>query len=410
MADQTKSVIIGLFVLAAFSIVIFMMLFLHPNVGNEGRILRVRFADIDKINVGTRVTYGGKPVGEVIEIRNIVEHRGGVEDEFAEYKGIIYVYELTLAIDSGVEVFTTDDITARTSGLLGEKSVSIMPVPPLPGQELIIVTDQVLYAEETGSIESTLKDFRYLAQKIEHTLDGFIEAFDKLHEEKVWENFGTIAQNLVDITGAINKPKALSSIVDDFAATMNSAKEITENIQSGKGTLGKFIYSDDVYNNIAFVTKHIQSGEGSLGRILVKDEFYLRLASLMSKAEVVLNDVNQYGILFHLDKGWKRLRARRMNLMQKLCSPQEFRNYFNDELDTITTSLERVSIVLQKSDEACPCGGLLFQNPEYLKVYSELLRRVGTLEESLEMYNQQVVDQDVRSVEFLEIDDQCQKW
>ncbi|MBA2727720.1 MAG: MCE family protein [Parachlamydiaceae bacterium] len=478
MADQTKSVIIGLFVLAAFSIIIFMMLFLHPNVGNEGRILRVRFADIDKINVGTRVTYGGKPVGEVIEIREINEHRGtGPEDEFTEFNGIIYVYELTLAIDSSIEVFTTDDISSRTSGLLGEKSVSIMPRLPLPGQTLILVTDQVLYSEESGSIESTLKDFKGLTEKIERTLEGFIEAFDKLHDQKVWENVGTIAQNLVDITGALNKPKALDSIVDDFATSMNSAKEILASIQEGKGALGKFIYNDDIYNDfsattnsakeifanvqegkgtlgkllykddiykdfaatsnsakeifasvqegkgtlgkllykddiyndLAFVTKHIQSGEGSLGKILVNDDFYLRLASLMSKAEVVLNDINHYGILFHTDKGWKRLRARRMNMIEKLCSPQEFRNYFNDELDSITTSIERVSVVLQKSDEVCPNGGLLFQNPEYLKVYSELLRRVGTLEESLEMYNQQVVDQDVRSVEFLEINDQCQR-
>lgn len=277
-----------------------------------------------------------------------------------------------------------------------------MPVAPLPGQELIIVTNQVLYAQETGSVESTLKDFKVLAEKIERTLDGFIVAIDKLQEEKVWENIGSIAQNVSDITGALNKPTSINSIVDDLEATMSSAKNILTNIQNGQGTIGRLLYKDDIYNDIAFVTNHIKNGEGSIGRLLVKDEFYLRLASLMSKAEVILNDVNQYGILFHLDKGWKRLRARRMNMMQKLCTPQEFRNYFNDELDSITTSIERVSIVLQRSDEICPYGGLLFQNPEYLKVYSELLRRVGTLEEALEMYNQQVVDEDVRTVEFLE--------
>ncbi len=428
MADQTKSVIIGLFVLAAFSIIIFMMLFLHPNVGNEGKIIRVRFADIDKITVGTRVTYAGKPVGEVVDIREIEGHRLGEEDGRVDYNGIIYVYELTLAIDSGVDVFTTDDVTSRTSGLLGEKSVSIMPLPPLKGKELIPVTDQVIFATETGSVESTLKEFKELSDKIEVTLDGFIEAFGKLHDEKVWENVGNIAQNLKEITDAVNKPESLRSTVEDLSVAMGSARDILEGIHEGRGTLGKLVRSDDLYNDLrhiaaaimnsegslgkliynddihkdlAFITNTIQSGQGSLGKILINDDFYLRLASLMSKAEVVLNDVNHYGLLFHLDKGWKRLRARRMNLMQQLCSAQQFRNYFNDELDSITTSLERVSLVLQKSDEVCD-GGLLFQNPEYLKVYSELLRRVSTLEESLEMYNQQVVDMDVKKVEFLD--------
>lgn len=401
MADNTKSIIIGLFVLAAFSIVVFMMLFLHPNIGDDGKIIRVLFADIDKITIGTRVTYAGKPVGEVIEIKEIEGHRDSELEGRLEHNGIIYVYELVLAVDSNIDVFTTDDITSRTSGLLGEKSVSIMPVVPLKGQELILVSDQILFATETGSVESTLKEFKELSDKIELTLDGFIEAFDKMHKDMVWENIGKIAQNLVDITEAINKPHQLTEILDNLSATSASGKQIFTDIQSGSGTLGKFIYSEDIHQDLAFITNAVRQGEGSIGKMLIKDDFYLRLSSLMSKAEVVLNDVNHYGLLFHLDKGWKRLRARRLNLMQKLCSPQEFRNYFNDEIDSITTSIERVSLVLQRSDEICPYG-YLFQNPEYVKVYSELLRRVGTLEEYLEMYNQQVTDCDVRSVEFLE--------
>jgi phospholipid/cholesterol/gamma-HCH transport system substrate-binding protein len=371
MGDQLKNVMIGIFVLAALAIVVFIMLFLHPNLGNEGKTLKVRFSDIDKISVGTRVTFAGKPVGEVIRIDEIDL---GANPRMAR-DGTVYIYELTLALDSSDDVYTTDEITSRTSGLLGEKSVSIMPMPPKEGQKLVLVKDQILYAAETGSVESTLKEFKELSDKVELTLDGFIDAFDQLKKHNVWENIGFSISNIKDITEALDKPEQLSQTIDNFAEFSKNTSEMVINVRKG---------------------------EGSVGKILVKDDLYLRLSSLLSKAETTLNDVNHYGILFHLDKSWQRMRARRLNLMQQLSSPQEFRNYFNDEMDSILTSLERVSMVLEKDnfDPCCPSQEL-WLDPEYIKVYGELLRRVAMLEEYLQMYNQQVVDTGVKKTELI---------
>src|SRR5262245_49881377 len=163
MPDQVKNMLIGIFVIAALAVLVFALMFLHPSVGDKGRILRVRFADIDKISLGTRVTFAGKPVGEVIAITELPD----VDQTRKAVNGIVYIYELKLRVDSGVNVFNTDEISARTSGLLGEKSVSIQPHPPAKGQELRIVNDDILYAKETGSVEDTLKQFRNLGDKVE---------------------------------------------------------------------------------------------------------------------------------------------------------------------------------------------------------------------------------------------------
>lgn len=370
MGDQVKNMMIGIFVIAAFAIIIFMIMFLHPNIGNEGKIIKVRFADVDKISTGTRVTFAGKPVGEVT---NVEEIDLGANPRMS-HDGIVYVYELTLAVDSSVDVYTTDEITARTSGLLGEKSVSIMPVPPRKGEKLVLVKDQILYAAETGSVESTLKEFKELSDKVELTLDGFIEAFDELRKQNVWENLGETISNVLDITDALNKPDLLTSSLENVASFTKTTNDVVINVSKGQGSLGKIIANDDLY---------------------------LRLSSLLSKAEVTLNDVNHYGIMFHLDKGWQRMRARRLNLLQTLCSPQEFRNYFNDEIDSVLTSLQRVSMVLEKDNFDC-CSEELWLDPEYIKVYAELLRRVAMLEEYLQMYNQQVVDTQVKKTELTE--------
>jgi phospholipid/cholesterol/gamma-HCH transport system substrate-binding protein len=63
MPDQAKNILIGIFVIVACAIIVFVLMFLHPSVGDESRLLRVRFANIDKITLGTRVNFAGKPVG-----------------------------------------------------------------------------------------------------------------------------------------------------------------------------------------------------------------------------------------------------------------------------------------------------------------------------------------------------------
>jgi phospholipid/cholesterol/gamma-HCH transport system substrate-binding protein len=387
MADQLKNIMIGIFVIAALSIVIFIMMFLHPNIGNEARTLYVRFANIDKVTLGTRVTFGGKPVGEVVEISEIPD----VDFERTAYNGYVYSYQLKLVIDSGIFVYITDDISLRTSGLLGERSIAITPIPVNKGEKLVLVTDQILYATETGSVEETLKEFKELADKFETVLDDIHNAFMDIRDSELIESLGEAAKNINDITASLNKP-------EDWSKTLTNIREISDR------AVASWDKVDDALTNIVDASSgannvmvKINQGEGSVGKIIVRDDLYLRMSSLLSKAEVVLNDVNHYGILFHQDKGWQRLRARRLNLLQKLCSPQEFRNFFNDEMDGITSSLERVYFVIDETE--CPCFDL-WQNPQYSKVYAEILRRVETLQESLKMYNQQVVDHEVRMTEF----------
>lgn len=368
MPDQMKNLLIGIFIAGAFAIIIFMILFLHPYIGDEGQMIRVRFPDIDKVNVGTRVTFAGKPIGEVIWIHTLEE----ALTERVEHKGEIYVYELGLGIDSGIKVYNTDKISVHTSGLLGEKSIAIDPEPLTPGQQLRVVNDEILYAEETGSVEDVFREFKGMADKIEITLDIFNETLLELEERHVWENLADTAENLNNITTRLaNSWDDVDDSIANIAKTLANVSEITENIKVGKGTAG---------------------------RLLTTDDFYLRMTSLLSKGETVMDDINHYGILFNLDKGWQRLRARRMNLLQKLQSPQEFRNFFNDEVNHISTSLSRVSLILEKSECYYP---YLIQNCEFKKVFSELMRRVTGLEEELRMYNTQLMECEVKETELV---------
>ncbi len=363
MNDQAKNILIGIFVIIAFAIIVFVLMFLNPNVGNESTHLKVRFANIDKVTLGTRVSFGGKPVGEVVGIREIEEN----VDSRNPHNGIVYVYELDLAVDSSVKVFDTDEISAKTSGLLGEKSVAITPLPPPKGHVVRLVNDEVIYAYETGSVEETFKEFKELSDKIEVTLDGIIDLLNRVKKEQVVENIGASLANIKDITASLNNKTKWSELL----------------------------------SNLHSISEKVDRGDGTLGKLLVSDDIYLHAVSIMNKAETLMNDVNHYGLLFHTDKKWQRLRARRLNLLQTLRTPQEFRNYFNDEIDSITTSLARVYMVMERTESECPCYAL-YENKEFTKVFAELMRRIGAMEEEIRMYNTQIVDSDVKVTEFVD--------
>lgn len=393
MNDSGKNVLIGLFVVAAAAIVIFILLFLHPTVGDDAQTLRVRFANIDKITTGTRVTYGGKPVGEVIEIKEIEDQKDARKPG---KDGFVYIYELVLGVDSQVQVYNTDEISSRTSGLLGEKTVEISPMASKPGEQIRLVSDQVLYANESGSVEETLKEFKELSDKIEETLDSFKFAIDELNRQKIWEKISHTAQNLSDITTALNKPEKWTNILDNLDSAAAKAPETLDEFQKVAHNIDESMQSIRENLNLSLldlnlVTRNVAAGHGTLGSLLMREDIYLNTSSLLSKAETVLDDVNHYGIFFQNDKRWQRLRARRANLITRLSCPNEFQNYFNDELDQITTSLGRISMVLQDT-ECQDCYQSFMDDECFRGVFAELLRRVTQMEKSLQLYNQQLTD------------------
>jgi len=396
MIDQAKNFMIGLFVIAAVSIVVFILLFLHPSIGDEKLVLNVRFADVDKITVGTRVTFAGMPIGEVVAIKEVEE----VEENRIGKDGKVYVYELKLRVDSSINVFNTDEIATKTSGLLGEKSVVITPLPAIPGKTELVKVYEILYANEQGSVEDAIKEVRSLGNKLEIALDSITETFNSLNKQNLFEKLGSTADNLQSITAALNKPEQWSETLDNFHLLSQKINNSWKSVDLSLKNLTKATASArDFTTDGAIIIADVKKGKGTIGSLLRKDDLYLKANALFNKADVTLNDIGHYGLLYHTDKGWQRLRARRMNLLYKLQSPEEFRNYFNDEVDQISTSLSRVNYVLEDANAMCPPCGLM-ENCDFTKVFAELLSRVKGLEESLNMYNQQLADESCKITEI----------
>lgn len=404
MTDQLKNMLIGLFVVTAITIAISMILFLEPTVGDGKKNLQVRFANVAGIQVGTRVTYAGKPVGEVIEISEVTNAREQPSDE----TGKVYLYQLSLKVDSKVSVYNTDEIAIRSTGLMGERSIAILPKAAPKGRVPQLITDQVIYATSIDPLENTFSQITKTAMKLQESVSHFDEWFD--------QNKDSLAAAIRSVDGAMGKAETVLTSVDEqnlvFSAR-NSIDLLSDNLQlirsslnddqlltKASSLLSNLDEAAASYNidgaqtlrNLNMITQDVAAGTGTLGRFITSEDFYLRVNSLMAKAETLMNDVNHYGILFQYDKGWQRSRTKRANQMKALESPNEFRTYFEGEVDTIQTSLGRLTELLGRAADT-PERQKIIQSEPFKRDFASLLRQVQSLTDSIKLYNEGLVAQ-----------------
>jgi len=352
MNTTIKNLIVGIFILCAISVCVVTIMFLKPSVGDGKQTIYVCFSDIGSIREGTRVLYAGKPVGEVIAINEIEDARERPTDGL----GRIYSYQLTLNIDSRTRVYNTDEISMQTSGLLGEKSIGIVPKAAPHGITPKLITDQPFYADSVDIIQNALIEFSELSAAMEDTFKG-ISSWIK--------NNGDGLANTIQTAGsALDQAK--------IAIAQLNENETFQNLGS-------------VMTSLKTISNTISQGDGTLGKVLVGDELYLQANAIMSKADSLMNDVNHYGVLFHLNKEWQRTRLQKVSQLNALKTPQNFRTYFQKEIDDVNASMSRISMLINKAESA-----EVFQEPQFKKDFAELIRKSDELCENLRLYNQQL--------------------
>lgn len=447
MSEQSKNLLIGLFTIAACTVIVWSILFLSPSVGDNKQILRVRFSSIEGVTKGTRVTFAGKPIGQVIAINQVYDAR----DQPADPLGRIYFYEAILGLDSSVRVYDTDEIVMHTTGLFGEKSIAIIPRLPPKGVAPAVISDQVIYGVSSDRMEQTFTQVMNMASQMGETFEliaNLINASDQdliemIHavrlgaeqfttamttindegsvtqftdamsglsdamaqvnsqielyrENGFFDHFAVLVENSAGVAQTLNQPDKLSSIVNNIETVSSNLCEAWPCIQLTLANLAITVRkARQVSDNLVQVTDKIAAGEGTIGKLIEKNELYLRMASVMNKAETVMNDINHYGLLFHLNRRWQRERTCRAGQICALNSAAGFQQYVDQELDQINTSLSRVSLLIEQAEDMGISNQLL-QDREFAREFCDLLERVGTLEESLQLYNAEVLSKGIR--------------
>jgi phospholipid/cholesterol/gamma-HCH transport system substrate-binding protein len=394
MGNQARNVMIGLFVIMACSLTIVLIMFLKPSVGDGKHTLYVRFSNINNINLNTRVLFAGKPVGEVVAIDEIYNARSQPTDAL----GSVYFYQLTLKIDSRVKVYNTDQIALQTSGLLGEKSIAILPKAPPQGVKPQLITDQPIYAESIDPIQNAFLEISQVANEIEGT-------FQRISQ---WiENHGDVlGKSVQEFSGALHETQILLSDVNRLQIMQDLKKgsvffpRIMHNIDLSLQTLQQNHFFEnlgqatfqvqELAGSLNTVVQNALQGSGTLGKLLTSEDLYLQVHALLNKGNLLLNNINHYGLLFHLNKQWQRLELQRKAPMQCLSNSQDLKEYVEKESDEMQAAAQKLTVFLEKE------GG----KPDWLyrrdfrTSLAELLRSTQHLSENLELFNQELWSED----------------
>jgi phospholipid/cholesterol/gamma-HCH transport system substrate-binding protein len=343
MTDQLKNILIGLFVAIAITIGISMILFLEPSVGDGKQLIQVRFANVSGINVGTRVTFGGKVVGEVSSIKQVPNARELAIDE----TGKVYLYQLVLKCDSSVKILSSDEVTIRTTGLMGERSVAIIPKLASHGTTAVPITHQILYANAIDPMENTINQVGKVATSVQAAVNRFDHWF---------------SANMQDLTNSVHM---LSTNLQDF-------------------------HDQKILEKTSSFVSSLNSTEGTIGKIVNTDDLYLRFSSILGKVETMMHDINHYGLLFQYQKPWQRQRTKRASAIAALQSPSDFKNYYETEISGIQASLGRLTELLQRAADESERDRLV-KSDTFKRDFGSLLRQVEALSDTIKLYNEEMV-------------------
>jgi len=396
MIDYMKNMLIGLFVVVACGLIVGIILFLEPSVGDGKETLVVRFSNINGLSLGTRVMFAGKPVGEVVTIQQIPHAREQPTDEL----GQVYFYQLILHLDSSVHVYNTDEVTVQTSGLLGEKSIAIIPRSPPKGVKPTLITSKTpIYAESVDPLESAFNELGQLSDKVEETLDKIIAWIDQNGHElgAAIRSFDDVMTETSITLSKVNQTNLIENVDDGINNFSLAMKDVHNSLEQ--------MSDDDVFANLGTTLKNTRkasfafdelmqktvSGDGTLGKLFMDDNTFLRVTSVLSKVNTLMNDVNHYGVFFNLNKEWQRTRLKQATQLNALKTPEAFRNYFNQEVDLINTSMSRLSMLVDRAEHS-PESGKIFESNLFQRDFVELMRRTQALYDNLKLYNEQLME------------------
>jgi phospholipid/cholesterol/gamma-HCH transport system substrate-binding protein len=232
------------------------------------------FNTVQDLKQGDRVKMAGVEIGRVEDIR------------LADNK-----VRVTMRLHEDAVVKTDSKASVKFTGLMGQNFVNIDFGSP--GAE------KAQNGTELISVEQP--DLSSLMTKLDGAVDGIQSMTKTFSSDDIHNLFGPLGD-------------FFRSHQNELAATIANITNITGQIASGEGTVGKLIYQDTLYTTtvttvsnlqttessandvlaaIKLVVTNASSGQGTLGKLLTDDTLYNSTASSMTNLNQILLKINQ---------------------------------------------------------------------------------------------------------------------
>jgi len=259
----TKNIRLGLFVLLGTGLLIYALYMIGSKRNLFGSTFRISaiFHNVNGLMAGNNVRFDGIDVGTVESVKILNDTS----------------VKVTMVIEADVKKFIRNDALAGigTDGLMGNKLVSINSVS----------NDAPVIKQN-----DTIKTVRPIE------MDDMLRTLNRTNN-----NIATITDNLRTITGRVNSPNTLWSLLMDTIVADN-VKEAIVNIKvTGKN-------SAQISGDLSSIVKSIKEGKGSVGAVLTDTSFsgelrqsVVNVKLISSRAATITGDMSN--IIAKADSG-----------------------------------------------------------------------------------------------------------
>ncbi|MET0647992.1 MAG: MlaD family protein [Pyrinomonadaceae bacterium] len=281
-----REVRVGLLVVVAIGVLIFLILNASGDISPFSRKirLRARFSSGDGLRRGSEVRLAGVRIGKVDDVELLPPSQNPQEKVEARF-----------SIDSEIDGRPATDLIRKDSAALlsspsilgAEKVINLTPggaaADPIRDGDLIPPGD------EGGTVQALTQSGTRLMDQLNDLSRQFTEISSKINQGQ-----GTIGQ-------FVNN----EAFYNNLNSTMRDVNELVRQIQSGQGSAGRFVNDPALYNNLDEVTRSLQEiadglrqGRGTAGKLLTDDAIYndargaiARLNRSVDNIDLIVNDL-----------------------------------------------------------------------------------------------------------------------
>jgi len=230
--------------------------------------------------------------------------------------------KVTMKLHSDAVVKTDSEAVIKFTGLMGQNFVSInFGSPDAPKA----VDGAVLQTEEQPDLNAVMAKLNDAADGIKRFGDAF--SGDKISNligplvDFVKQNSGNISgaiSNIDNITGQIASGQgtvgrliytdslydSALGTVTNLQDTVTEVRSVVNGISNGQGTIGKLVTDDTLYNattasmtNLNQILLRINQGQGTIGKLVNDQEFYTNAKLTLQKVDKATDSLEDTGPL-----------------------------------------------------------------------------------------------------------------
>ena len=289
------------------------------NFFKQGVRIRARFNTVQELQKGDPVRMAGVEIGRVENIK-LVENK----------------VEVTVKVSKDAEIKTDSKATVKFTGLMGQNFVSIsFGAPTAPkisdGAELETIEQADLSSIMT-KLDNVATGVEGLAKNLggdslNNLLGPFVDFMKQNNprlttillnmqtlSSQIAEGRGTVGKLIADetlyssavnaVTNLNHTAQDIQTLVADAKTAVNQTKDMINNVNAGKGTLGMLTKDEALYRettaamgNLREIFQKINQGHGSAGKLVNDESLYKNVKMTLQKVEKATESLEDQGPL-----------------------------------------------------------------------------------------------------------------